>query len=116
MTPFTRHTRKNAYARKRGPAVAVISSTRMRVAAIAALMIAMAMYVVQVNAVSVKGFTIFEVEQSITSLERENQRLELHVAQLQSASTIKQHITQLGMTGEGETEYITVEAEEVAIR
>ncbi len=73
-------------------------------------------YVWQINSVSVKGFTIFDIEQRNTQLGRENQRLELHVAQLQSTQNLKQNIDSLGMVNEGETVYITIADNAVAIK
>lgn len=116
MTPFAKAQQKRAYNRKKGGVVSAEMSLKTRVIIGACLLFSMITYVLLVNAVSVKGFAIFELEKNITALERENQRLQLHVAQLQSSDNLLQHIHRLGMTDQGETEYIVMQSEEVALR
>lgn len=108
MTPFSKAHRKRSYTGIKNTHHAVVHSLSIRIIAGFLLMFAMITYVYQMNALSVQGFQIFELEKNITALERENQRLQLHVAQLQSTEHLKQEITRLGMVSEGETDFIMV--------
>ncbi len=114
MSPFIKSHRSRAYTRKKRLKKTDTSSAKFRVGLLIILATAMIAYVWQINNVSVKGFAIYEIEQRNTQLTRENQRLELHVAQLQSTSNVKNNIDSLGMVDDGETVYITLTDDAVA--
>ena len=116
MSPFIKAHRSRTFARKKRNGTTDKTSVEFRIGLLVILAISMIAYVWQMNSVSVKGFTIHEIEQRNTQLLRENQRLELHAAQLQSSENVKQLISSLDMTDDGDTVYITVADDATAMR
>ncbi len=70
------------------------------------------LYVFQVNALTVKGFALQDVQEMVQNLEKQNRKIERDIAQLQASTVISEKIAQLGLTLEGKVEYIKVNSED----
>lgn len=70
--------------------------------------VAMVMYVAQVNSLSMKGFAIHDLEKRIEAVEKENQRMQLAIAGFQSSDEFSLLVKSIGLTDEGDTEYMTI--------
>lgn len=68
------------------------------------------LYVLQVNALAIKGFQIQDFEEGIARLEKENRALERDIAALQGSEVLTTKIATLGLTGAGPIEYIKADS------
>ncbi len=117
MSPLLHIHRRRAYAHKHQNSDGAESTPSfVTFGVIGALLVVICLYVWQVNMIATKGFVIKDLENRTLVLQRENQRLELSVASLQSTKNIEYYIEQLGMVNEGKTEYLTVQDHRVAKR
>lgn len=64
------------------------------------------MYVWQVNASSTAGFAMRDIEREITQLERENDRLNVRIAELQSVESVSRRLRMLGLQPVRDITYI----------
>lgn len=71
-------------------------------------------YLFQVNAISAKGLQIRSLESRISDLKREDEKLELKVAQEQSIQSVQTKVKELGMIPSGQVEYVSAGAPTVA--
>ncbi len=74
------------------------------------------LFIWQVNVAATKGFAMREVEDQIEELERENARLAMEIAELQSVQSVSSRIKLLGLTPVERVEYVSPGIDAVAIR
>ncbi|MFA5853651.1 MAG: hypothetical protein WC866_01055 [Patescibacteria group bacterium] len=73
-------------------------------------------YLVQINIASSKGYQIRSLENQISELKEQSERLELKVAQEQSVQAVENKVQSMGMVPTPNVEYIAVTAPTVAQR
>jgi len=73
-------------------------------------------YLVQVNAASSKGFQIRTLENRISELKENGDKLELKVAQEQSVASVEQKVQAMGMVPTPEVQYVSAPQPGVAMR
>jgi hypothetical protein len=73
-------------------------------------------YLVQINIASSKGYQIRSLENQISELKEQSERLELKVAQEQSVQAVETKVQNMGMVPTPNVEYLAVTAPTVAQR
>jgi cell division protein FtsL len=73
------------------------------------------LYIWQVNMAATTGYTMRDLESSIYTLEIEQERLDLQVAQLQSVDSVTERVQMLGLTEVKTIQYLTPGGGSVAI-
>jgi hypothetical protein len=64
-------------------------------------------YLLQVNAISAKGLEIRTLESRISDLKRDDEKLELTVAQEQSMQSVQTRVKEMGMVPSAQISYLT---------
>lgn len=111
MTKFTRHTINLARAKAKEEKVskrARFITLNLKVVILGMVVLMGLTYLVQVNKVSTSGFEIQELEQRVTELKKENAKLELTAAQLESLSTIEQRVQRLDLVSTEKVDYLEI--------
>ena len=75
-------------------------------------LVAIILYVFQVNSLTTKGFVLQDVNENVQNLEKQNRKIDRDIAQLQASDVITEKIARLGLTLEGKIEYIKVNSED----
>lgn len=65
------------------------------------------LYVWQVNISSTAGFAMRDIEREIVELERDNERLNVRIAELQSVESVSRRLRMLGLQPVREITYLT---------
>ncbi len=73
-------------------------------------------YLVEINVASSKGYQIRTLENQISALKEEGERIELKVAQEQSVQAVETKVQDMGMVPTPKVEYMAVTAPSVAQR
>jgi cell division protein FtsL len=74
------------------------------------------LYVVNTSSISTKGYDMSDLEKQITSLERENQRLEFKIANYSSMQSIQERLKDMDLVTAENIEYAVIVGSEVARR
>lgn len=91
-------------------------SASFRMLLVVFIMVFSVMYVWQTNAVSTKGYTISDLEQTVTELERENRRLQVEIAKNTSMQHLQDRIKDTNLVAVGHIDYISSVGTAVAQR
>ena len=73
-------------------------------------------YLVEINVASSKGYQIRSLENQISDLKEQSEKLELKVAEEQSVQAVETKVQGMGMVPTPNVEYMAVTAPTVAIR
>lgn len=73
-------------------------------------------YVTQTSAMSTKGYDINELQREVKVLQRDNQRLEVKIAQYRSMQHIQSSLQNMNLVAAGDITYITPAGNTVARR
>ena len=65
------------------------------------------MFVIQISSVSTKGFEISNIEKKVQKLERENRKLEVHIAEYRSMKSIQTRLDGMDMVVADNIHYFT---------
>ncbi len=74
------------------------------------------LFIWKTSTASTKGYELNDYEKQINSLEQENQRLQLQIAEIQSLKNIEKRIPELGMVVADSAEYALLTGSSVALR
>ena len=85
----------------------VFESKRFRMLLLTATVMLGVLYIWQVNRAATAGYTMRDLESAIYELELEQERLDLHVAQLQSVDSVTERVQMLGLTQVQNIHYLT---------
>ncbi len=72
--------------------------------------------IVNLSSLSTKGYDISDLQKQITSLERENQKLEFNIARHGSMQSIQERLKNMDMIAADNVEYATIVGNTVARR
>ncbi|OGY47629.1 MAG: hypothetical protein A2840_01255 [Candidatus Buchananbacteria bacterium RIFCSPHIGHO2_01_FULL_47_11b] len=70
------------------------------------VVVAVAVYLFQVNSLATKGYEIRELESQIKEVRQQNQQLQLAAAELESLESIKNKVAELNMVAVGKADFI----------
>lgn len=117
MTKFTRHTinlargkEKTEKANKRSRFVTL----NLKVVICGMVVLMGLTYLVQVNKVSTSGFAIQDLEQRVKELKKENAKLELEAARLESLNTIEERVQKLNLVSVEKVDYLEIPDSQLA--
>ena len=82
-------------------------STSCRVTMIGMIILFGVLFVVKVSSVSTKGFEISDLEKSVQELERDNQKLNVKIAEHRSMSSIQERLLNMNMVVASDVDYVT---------
>jgi hypothetical protein len=71
-------------------------------------------YLMQINAASTKGLQIRKLENEITELKEQGERIELKVAKEQSVQAVETKVKEMGMVPTPKVDYVMATAPQVA--
>ena len=74
------------------------------------------LHIINLSTMSTKGYDMTKLQKQITSLERENQKLEFKIAKYSSMQSIKERLDNMDMVVADNVEYATVMGTAVARR
>jgi len=74
------------------------------------------LYIWQTNSISTKGYELSDLEQQIKQLERENRKLDVHVAEYSSMQNIQERLGGMNLVSADNIEYVTLVGTAVAQR
>lgn len=118
MTKFTRYTvnrEKQKFQKESIWKKFKIGAISIRMVIFGLIILVGFVYLVQINRVSTGGFEIKELSQRMEELKKENKKLELEAAQLQSLKTIKAASEELELVGVSRVDYVTIPPSAVAL-
>lgn len=117
MTKFTRHTinlarvkEKKEKANKRSRLITL----NLQAVIIGMVVLMGFTYLVQVNRVSTSGFEIQELEQRVKGLKKENSKLELEAARLESLNAIAERVQELNLVSTEKVDYLEIHDSQLA--
>ncbi|MBI5728364.1 MAG: hypothetical protein HY984_01265 [Candidatus Magasanikbacteria bacterium] len=93
---------------KRAVVLKWLLSTSARVVLAAGIVVATVVYIVQTTSISVIGYDISEHQKQVANLKRENQRLEVAIAEHRSLKSIEERLPALAMVTDDRPDYITL--------
>jgi hypothetical protein len=116
MTKFT--TRKHQLCRRAGAATAAYDAAAfaLPLGLVALLVFLVMTYVIFMNAMTQKSFEIKKLSSAVDNMKRENQRLEVDIAQRESIANLSDRVAALGMVPTDKVDYVTVGSGAVALR
>lgn len=117
MTKFTRHTiklEKAAEKKEKATKRFRFVSLNLKLVIIGMAILMGFTYLVQVNKVSTTGFEIQELEQRAAELKKENTKLELEAARLESLANIEQKVQELNLVSTEKVDYLEIRDSQVA--
>ncbi len=82
-------------------------NTASRVLLSAAAVVVGVLYLVETSSVATKGYDINDLQKQISNLKRENQRLELSVAEFRSMASIQERIKTLNLVTANDIVYVS---------
>jgi hypothetical protein len=91
-------------------------STSCRVTMIGLIVLFGVLFVAKVSSVSTKGFEISDLEKSVQELERENQKLNVKIAEHRSMESIQTRLGDMNMVAASNIEYVNLVGNAVAKR
>ena len=74
------------------------------------------LHVINLSAMSIKGYDLMALQKQITSLERENQKLEFKIAKYSSMQNIQERLDNMNMVAAENVEYVALMGTVVARR
>jgi cell division protein FtsL len=74
------------------------------------------LHVINLSTMSTKGYDMTKLQKQITSLERENQKLEFKIAKYSSMQSIQERLNNMDMVVADNVEYVTIMGTTVARR
>lgn len=108
-TPYTRNQKTRRSAR-------LPHSAAVRLFLLMFVLLGAVGYIGVVSKTATTGYLISDLEAQTKELERENQQLEIAVAEYTSMQTIKKRLQRLGMEQSGDVQYLTPVGSAVARR
>lgn len=117
MTKFTRHTINLARAKEKKEKTTKrfrFVALNLKVVIIGMVILTGFAYLVQVNKVSTTGFEIQELEQKAGELKKENAKLELEAARLESLNTIEERVQKLNLVSTEKVDYLEIPDSQLA--
>lgn len=88
----------------------------IKVIAIALTLVFGVMYIAQMNAASMKGYAMRDLEENVRSLAQTNDRLSVEIDRLRSLSSIHERETFLGLVPVDQVEYVQMTSANVALK
>ncbi len=74
------------------------------------------LYILETNAVSTKGYEISDLERQVESLQQEQQRVAVQIAQYQSMKSIEERMVGMNLVAAADVQYVNVVGTAVARR
>lgn len=96
--------------RKQKIALSATKLAKVHVGVLLTLAAFFVVYLVQVNTLATKGYTIRELERKIVAQKKDNERVQLETIEKQSMSALYKKIAELGLVDAGRIEYLSTTA------
>jgi cell division protein FtsL len=116
MSPYQQLTKVKHQVQRRQKWQKFYSMSTLNLVAMALILVMGALYLVQVNRATTKGYQIRDLEKKIQAVEDSNRKIELEVAELQSLDSIEERIDKLGMVPVDHIDYVKTPGATVALR
>jgi hypothetical protein len=94
----------------------IILSTSFRVILSVSFLFFGILYVANISSMSTKGYDITDLKKQITGLERDNQKLEFHIATYRSMQSIQDRLSGTDLVAADNIEYMTIAGHAMARR
>lgn len=108
--------KKQTLREKRDAIKRVMISTSFRAGLLVTAIALLVLDVVQVSAVSTKGYDISDYKRDIRQLEQENEKLDVSIARYRSMQSIQERMQALELEDVGTPQFVQVNDSSVAIR
>ncbi len=89
---------------------------KIRIVIVAFLVVSSLAYFWQITSLSVRGFKIKDLENSIQQLKKDNQKLELEATDKEAMLNVEEKVKGLGLVAVEKVDYLTVVSPVVAMR
>jgi len=116
MSPFQKFTKVKHEFKHTNKYRSLLKPEMLNVVVIVLILAMGTMYLVQVNRATTKGYQIRDLEKRIQTIEDNNQKTQLEIAEMQSLDSIEKRIEKLGMVQVDRIEYVKVPGTAVAVR
>lgn len=82
----------------------------IRMLTLGGIIAAALVYLISVTSVSAQGFQITTLQKHIEEAQRENEKMELHIAELQAGATIQEAANRLGLVETRDVTYVETDS------